>query len=150
MHIGEFLAVAAVGSKERFVELEQDDRARPQGELPAAMGHGRRPGAGIARQTIAVVIGLDHLAHLAPHGGESAVAATEHRGADMDGIHRGVKRHIGSRIELAGVGEMFEQLGKAQEALPIVQPLRQHVRRQRFPDDSHRSPGFAAKLAGSP
>jgi hypothetical protein len=67
----------------------------------------------------------------------------------VDGIHRGTKRHIGDRIELTSVRKMFEQLGEAQEALPIVEPLRQHVGRQRFPDDSHRSPKFAAKPAGS-
>jgi hypothetical protein len=33
---------------------------------------------------------------------------------------------------------MLEQLREEQEALPVVQTLRQHVGRKRFPDHGHR------------
>jgi hypothetical protein len=56
----------------------------------------------------------------------------------MDRIHRRPKRHVLGRIELAGVGKMFEQLGEKHEALPLAQALRQHVGRQHFLDDGHR------------
>jgi hypothetical protein len=65
----------------------------------------------------------------------------------MNGIHRGRKRHVGGRIELTSVGEMLEQFRKAQEALPLVQPPRQHVGRQRFPDDGHGIPEGGTSIA---
>jgi hypothetical protein len=91
-----------------------------------------------AREAIAVVIGLQHLAAFAPHRGDGAVAAAEHGGADVDRIHRGAERHVGGRIELAGIGKMLEQFGKGKKALPVIQTARQHVGRQRFLDDGHR------------
>ncbi|MGD5570933.1 hypothetical protein QUT12_22570, partial [Xanthomonas citri pv. citri] len=36
------------------------------------------------------------------------------------------------------VGEMLEQLREADEALPVGQILRQHLGRERLPDDGHR------------
>src|SRR6266851_8083481 len=94
--------------------------------------------AGVAREAIAVVIGLQHLAAFAPHRGEGAVAAAEHGGADVDRIHRGAERHVGGRIELAGIGKMLEQFRKGEKALPVIQAPRQHVGRQHFLDDGHR------------
>ena len=137
MHIGEALVAGAVGREERLVELEQHHRARPHGEFAAAMRHPGFAVAGVAREAIAVVVGFQHLAFLAPHRDEGAVAAAEHGGADMDGIHRGAKRHVGGRIKLAGVGKMLEQLGKEHKALPLAQAFRQHVGRQSFLDDGH-------------
>ncbi len=101
--------------------------------------------AGVAREAIAVVIGLDHLAAFAPYRGESAVAAAEHRGADVDGVHRGAERHVGSRIEFAGVGKMLEQFGEGKKPLPVVQALRQHVGRQHFLDDGHEGENLEGK-----
>ena len=138
MHIGEALFVHAVSREERLVELEQRHRSRPHREFAAAMGDAGFAAAGVARQAIAVVIGRQHLALFAPHGGEGAVAAAEHGGADMDRIHRGAKRHVLGRIEFAGVGEMLEQLGENHEALPLAQALRQHVGRQHFRENGHR------------
>jgi len=34
---------------------------------------------------------------------------------------------------------MLEQFRKAQKALPVIEALRQHIGRQRFPDDRHRT-----------
>ena len=48
------------------------------------------------------------------------------------------------RIELAGVVIMLEQFGKAEKALPVVQPPRQHVGRQHFRDDGHRGGNLTA------
>jgi hypothetical protein len=46
---------------------------------------------------------------------------------------------------------MLEQLGEADEALPVGQILRQHLGRERLPDDGHRQglPGkaFSEKIA---
>jgi hypothetical protein len=47
----------------------------------------------------------------------------------MDGIHRGAERHVGRRIELAGIGEMLEQFREMDKALPVAQTLRQHIGR---------------------
>ncbi|WP_375311345.1 hypothetical protein WHZ77_30585 [Bradyrhizobium sp. A5] len=102
------------------------------------MDHLRWSISSVARKAKAVVAGLDHLALLAPHRDEAAVAAAEHGGADVDRVHRGAKRHVGRRIELAGVGEMLEQLREADEALPVGHILRQHLGRERLPDDGHR------------
>ena len=102
------------------------------------MGHPGFLVAGIAREAIAVVVGRKHLAVFAPDPGEGTVATAEHGGADVDGIHRGAERHVGRRIELAGIGEMLEQLREMDKALPVAQTLRQHIGRQRFLDDGHR------------
>ena len=139
MHVGKTLVAGAIGAEERLVEFQQHHRARPHGEFAAAMDHQGFAVAGVAREAIAVVIGLQHLAAFAPHRGEGAVAAAEHGGADMDRIHRGAERHVGGRIELAGIGKMLEQFGKGKKALPVVQTPRQHVGRQRFLDDGHRA-----------
>ena len=112
MHVGETLFAGAVGREERLVELEQHHRSRPHDEFAAAMGDAGFEAAGVARQAIAVVVGRQHLALLAPHRGEGAVAAAEHGGADMDRIHRRAKRHVFGRIEFAGVGKMLEQFGE--------------------------------------
>jgi hypothetical protein len=144
VHIGETLVVGAVGAEERLVELEQHHRARPHGEFAAAMNHLRGAAAGVARQAIAVVVGLEHLTIFAPHRGEGAVAAPEQSGADVDGIHRRAKRHVGGRIELAGVGKMLEQFREADEALPLIEAQRQHVGRKHFLEDGHRA-GLASK-----
>jgi len=40
----------------------------------------------------------------------------------------------GCRIELTGIGKMFEQFGELDKTLPVVKALRQHVGRQRFRD----------------
>jgi hypothetical protein len=139
MHVDETLVVRAVGAEERLVELEQHHRARPHRELAAAVHHQRRTAAGVARQAIAVIIGREHLAMVAPHSDEGAVTAPDQGRADMDGVHRGAERHIGRRIEFAGVGKMLEQFRKPQKPLPLIKPLRQHVGGQHFLDDSHRN-----------
>lgn len=138
MHVGEALPAGAVGGEERLVELEQDHRSRPHGEFATTMDHLRGTIAGVAHEAKAVVPGLDHLTLFPPDRDEAAVAAAEHGGADMDRVHRGAKRHVGRRVELAGVGEMLEQLSEADEALPVGQLLRQHLGRERLPDDGHR------------
>ena len=120
VHIGETLGVGAVGGKERLIELEQHHRTRPHDNLAAAMGHPGFLVAGIAREAIAVVVGRKHLAVFAPDPGEGTVATAEHGGADVDGIHRGAERHVGRRIELAGIGEMLEQLREMDKALPVA------------------------------
>ena len=118
MQIGEALVIGAVGAEERLVELEQHHRTGPHGEFAAAMNHQRHAASGIARETIAVVVGLKHLAVFAPHRGEGAVTAADQGGADVDGIHRGAKWHIGGRIKFASVGKMLEQLREAEKTLP--------------------------------
>jgi len=40
----------------------------------------------------------------------------------MDRVSSRAKRHVLGRIELAGVGEMLEQLGEKHESLPLAQP----------------------------
>ena len=111
--------------------------------------------AGVARQAIAVVIGLDHLAHLAPHRGEGAVAAAEHGGADMDGIHVGAKRHVGAGSSSPVLEKCSNNSAKRRKRCRSSRPSRQHVGRQRFPDDGHDSrvsvlPDLRSRLAGAP
>ena len=103
------------------------------------MGDAGLMAAGVARQAVAVVIGFDDMMALAPYRSEGAIAAAKHGGADVDGIHRGAKRHADGGIEFSGVGEMLEQLREPDVTLTVVETLRQHVGRQLFQDGGHRT-----------
>jgi hypothetical protein len=107
-------------------------------ELAAPVRYPGFAGTGVADQTIAVVIGRKHLAIVQPHGGKGAVAAAEHGGADVNGVHGRAKRHVGCRIELASVGEGLEQFSEVEKALPVVEPVRKHRGGKRSLNNGHR------------